>query len=144
MLDIGLGANSWYEASEHHGAIHFRDISDCIKFLRRHLPFAEDLDFASMQLFDSVDNRINTEMNSGDWWWETLKHLPAGGSIIPIILASDKTHLTNFSGDKSAWPLYMSIGTIHKDVRRIASKRAWILISFIPIPPKGAPDSGAA
>ena len=97
-----------------------------------------------MQLFNSADNRIYTEINSGDWWWEIQEHLPAGGSIIPIILASDKTHLTNFSGDKSAWPLYMSTGNIRKDIWRTVSKRACNLFSFIPIPPKGAPDFGAA
>ena len=106
--------------------------------------FAEDLDFAPVQLFDSADNRIYTEMNSGYWWWETQEQLPSGESIIPVILASDKTHLTNFSGDTSAWPLYMSIGNIRKDVRRTASRRTWILIGFIPIPPKGAPDSSTA
>ena len=101
-LDYGLGANSWYEASGQHGAFHYRDIFDYNKFLLRHLPFVEDLDFAPVQLFDSADNRIYKEMNSGDWWWETQEHLPAGGSIIPIILALDKTDLTNFLGDKSA------------------------------------------
>ena len=143
-LDFGLGANSWNEAAGHHGTIYCRDILECIQFLLGHLPFAEDLDFAPVQLFDSADNRIYTEMNSGDWWWETQEQLPSGASIFPVILASDKTHLTNFSGDKSAWPLYMSIGNIRKDVRRTASRRAWILIGFIPIPPKGAPDSSTA
>ena len=143
-LDFGLGANSWYGAAGRHGTIYCRDILECIKFLLGHLSFSEDLDFAPVQLFDSADNRIYSEMNSGDWWWETQEHLPSGASIIPIILASDKTHLTNFSGDKSAWPLYMSIGNIRKDVRRTASRRAWILIGFIPVPSKGAPDSGAA
>ena len=38
----------------------------------------------------------------------------------------------------------MSIGNIRKDVWRTASKRGWIHIVFSPIPPKGAPDSGAA
>lgn len=143
-LDFGLGANSWYEATGQHGAIYFRDVFGCIEFLLGHLAFAGDLDFAPVQLFDSADNRIYTEMNTGAWWWETQEHLPAGASIIPVILASDKTHLTNFSGDKSAWPLYMSIGNIRKDVRRTASRRAWILIGFIPVPPKGAADSVAA
>ena len=143
-LDFGLGSDSWLEAAGYHGTIYCRDIFVCMKFLLGHLAFAEDLDFAPVQLFDSADNRIYTEMNSGDWWWETQEHLPNGASIIPIILASDKTHLTNFSGDKSAWPLYMSIGNIHKDVRRTASRRAWILVGFIPVPPKGAPDSSAA
>lgn len=26
----------------------------------------------------------------------------------------DKTHLSNFSGDKSAWPVYLTIGNIKK------------------------------
>ena len=116
-LNFGLGANSWYDASGHHGVIYFRDIFDCIKFLHGHLPIAEDLNFAPVQLFDFADNRIYTEMSSGDWWWETQEYLPAGGSIIPLILASDKTHLTNFLGDKSARPLYMSIRNIRKDVQ---------------------------
>jgi hypothetical protein len=59
---------------------------------------------------------------------------------VPVLFGSDKTHLTDFTGDKSAWPLYMSIGNIRKDVRRTASRRAWILVAFIPIPPKGASD----
>ena len=37
----------------------------------------------------------------------------------------------------------MGIGKIRIDVRRTASKRVWILIGFIPIPTRGAPDSGA-
>ena len=84
------------------------------------------------------------EMKSGDCWWKIQAHLPAGGSIILIIWASDKTHLSNFSRDKSAWPLYISIGNIHKEVQRTAFKHTLIPIGFIPIPPQGAPNSGAA
>ncbi|KAG1907532.1 uncharacterized protein F5891DRAFT_1124469 [Suillus fuscotomentosus] len=38
------------------------------------------------------------------------KVLPDGATIAPIILASDKTLLSQFQGDKSVWPVYMSIG----------------------------------
>jgi len=31
--------------------------------------------------------------------------VPEGGTVIPLLFGSDKTHLTNFSGDKAAWPL---------------------------------------
>jgi hypothetical protein len=139
-LDFGLGAESWLQAPGKYGNIYCRDIFKCIQFLLGHLPFAEHLDFAPVQLYDSANHRIYSEMNSGDWWWETQEQLPDGATIVPVIFASDKTHLTNFSGDKSAWPLYMSIGNIQKDVRRAASKRAWILVGFIPVPPKGATD----
>ena len=112
-----MGANSWNKAAGHHSTIYYRDILEYIQFLLDHLPFAEDLDFAPVQLFDSADNLIYTEMNSRDWWWETQEQLPSWASIIPLILASDKTYLTNFMGDKSARPLYRSIRKIRKDVR---------------------------
>ncbi|KAG1899559.1 uncharacterized protein F5891DRAFT_953656 [Suillus fuscotomentosus] len=40
------------------------------------------------------------------------KVLPDGATIAPIILASDKTLLSQFQGDKSVWPVYMSIATV--------------------------------
>jgi hypothetical protein len=46
---------------------------------------------------------------------------------------SDKTQLTSFSGDKQAWPVYLSIGNIHKNIRRKPSKRATILVGYIPV-----------
>jgi len=57
---------------------------------------------------------------------------------VPVICASDKTHLTNFSGDQHAWPLYLTIGNIRKDISRTPNTVAWILIGLIPCPPKGA------
>jgi hypothetical protein len=56
-----------------------------------------------------------------------------GATIIPVILASDKTHLSNFTGDKSAWPVYLMIGNIEKSVRRKPSAHASILIGYIPV-----------
>jgi hypothetical protein len=35
------------------------------------------------------------------------EHLPSGATIAPVILASDKTQLSRFKGDKSAWPVYV-------------------------------------
>jgi hypothetical protein len=53
--------------------------------------------------------------------------------LIPVLLGSDKAHLTDHSGDKSAWPLYLSIGNIHSSVRNKPSEKCWILIAYIPI-----------
>ncbi len=50
-------------------------------------------------------------------------------TILAIVLRSDKTHLTNFSGDKKMHPLYLSLGNIHKSVRNKPTKRAWILLA---------------
>jgi hypothetical protein len=39
--------------------------------------------------------------------------------------------LTNFLGDQHAWPLYLTIGKIQKDIRRTPKKRARILVGLI-------------
>lgn len=59
--------------------------------------------------------------------------LPAGATIAPIILSSDKTQLSRFSGDKQAWPVYLTIGNLSKSVRRQPSKRATVLVGYIPV-----------
>ena len=40
-----------------------------------------------------------------------------GATVSPIILASDKTKLTAHSGDKQAWPIYLTIGNIDKKIQ---------------------------
>jgi len=128
-LDFGLGDDSWIEDDSHiFGTLYYRDIFKCIQFLLAHLPFQAHLDFEPVRLADSEGYRIYSEMNSGDWWWDTKDQLPAGVTIVPVTCASDKTHFTNFSGDQHAWPWYLMIGNIRKDIRRRPKKRAWILV----------------
>lgn len=62
------------------------------------------------------------------------KHVEAdnpGATIIPILLSSDKTQLTIF-GNKAAYPVYMTIGNIPKEIRRKPSHRAYILLAYLP------------
>ena len=53
--------------------------------------------------------------------------------ILSIILALDKTHLTNYTGNKSMHAVYMSLGNIHKDIWRTLSAHAWLLLAKIPV-----------
>ena len=61
---------------------------------------------------------------------ELEKEFP-GITIIPVILSSDKTRVVLF-GTKTAYPVYMTIGNIPKDIRRKPSRRTHILIGYLP------------
>ena len=58
------------------------------------------------------------------------------GTIVPIICASDETHLTNYSGDKSAWPVYITVGNLSSKARNASSSHRLLLLGLLPITPK--------
>jgi hypothetical protein len=70
-----------------------------------------------VRLADSGGRRIYSEMNIGDLWWDTQDQHPAGVTIVPVICASDITHLTNFSAEQHTWTLYLTIGNIRNAIR---------------------------
>ena len=92
--------------------------------------------YGPMRIFDTSGRRIYNEIYTADWWWETQNVIPEGGTVVPLLFGSDKTHLKNLSGDKAAWPLYMTLGNIKKEIRRQSSKGVWVLVALLPIPPK--------
>jgi hypothetical protein len=61
----------------------------------------------------------------------TLESHQPGATVVPVIISSDKTQLTLFRG-KSAYPVYLTIGNIPKEIRRKPSRRAQILLAYIP------------
>ena len=54
-----------------------------------------------------------------------------GATIIPIIISSDKTQVTLFR-NKSAYPVYLTIGNLPKSIRRKPSKQGQILLAYLP------------
>ena len=130
-----------------------RDVLECVRALYGDPELAECLVHAPEKHYTGPDkrSRVFSEMNSGRWWWtrqvrphpnclhrkpncvlqkELEKEFP-GITIIPVMVSSDKTRVVLF-GTKTAYPVYMTIGNIPKDIRRKPSRRTHILIGYLP------------
>jgi Plavaka transposase len=111
---------------------YYRNALDCVRALFGEPTMKEHMDYFPKRVFDEEGRRLYSEMSTGDWWWRIQEQLPDGATVIPIILGSDATKLTVLCGSQTAWPVYISIGNIHKDVRYKKAARSLMLIGFLP------------
>jgi hypothetical protein len=49
---------------------------------------------------------------------------------------TDITHLSNFAGDKTEWPVCMTIGNLYLKIRQMPSTHSVVMVGLLPIPIK--------
>jgi len=65
------------------------------------------------------------------WSQESLESRRSGATVVPLIVSTDKTQLTVFGG-KMAYPVYITIRNIPKEIWWKPSQCAQMLIGYIP------------
>ncbi|QRV79955.1 plasma membrane ATPase 4 [Ceratobasidium sp. AG-Ba] len=100
-----------------------RDAFEIIKQLLRNKRLGRFMRFKPIKKWTSpaMTDQIRDDIDSADWMWKMQGEIKDEfGTIIPVIISSDETKLTNFAGDKKAHPR--------------TSKRANILLGYLPVP----------
>jgi hypothetical protein len=115
--------------------IRYRDIIKVLQFLMGYEPFKHHLSYSPVRQYSStgMNNRTYDEMHTANWWWRIQDKISEGGTVIPVLLATDKTMLLLHHGDKAAWPVYVTIGNLDRRTRRNQTVPRLILLGFLPL-----------
>ncbi|KIM22688.1 hypothetical protein M408DRAFT_78738, partial [Serendipita vermifera MAFF 305830] len=113
----------------------YKDPIEVVAYLLSRPNLASHMKFAPAKVWEtsSKKSRVYSDMFTSEWWWDVQSGLSLGSTVIPLLIGSDKTHLTDFTGDKKAWPVYLSLGNIDMKARRTRSLNAWAIIGYMPI-----------
>ncbi|KAI5984035.1 hypothetical protein EDD15DRAFT_2390543 [Pisolithus albus] len=117
----------------------YRDPSTVVENMLSNTEFDGEIDYAPYRDFTAGDKKRRYEnFMSGDWAWlqaDEIARDPSthGATFVPIILGSDKMTVSVATGQNDYWPVYLSIGNIHNNVRRTHCNGVELL-SFLAIP----------
>ncbi|KAI6095947.1 hypothetical protein EDD16DRAFT_1501234, partial [Pisolithus croceorrhizus] len=71
---------------------------------------------------------------SGDCASAIQDKLPEGGTVLGVILSSDKMNISVMSGNQMAYPLLISLANIALEIRSKISMHMYLLLALLPIP----------
>ncbi|KAG2122975.1 hypothetical protein BD769DRAFT_1359974 [Suillus cothurnatus] len=110
----------------------WRDALEVVKQLFSDPAFANHMTYTP-HVINIGNQREYGDYMSADMAWKIQDHLPVGATQVPIILGSDKTHVTRITGGLEMHPVFLTIGNIDSDIRSKATLRAWRCIAYMPI-----------
>ncbi|KIJ17530.1 hypothetical protein PAXINDRAFT_72399, partial [Paxillus involutus ATCC 200175] len=101
--------------------------------------FKDHIDYAPCQVFGDNHQRVWSDLMIGNWAWRQSKNELAnnpanhGAMFAPLILGSDKTTVSVATGNNEYYPIYLSVGNLHSNVRH-AHGEGISLLGFLAIP----------
>jgi len=126
---------SWMAAKHE---VWFRDPRQVVHNLLGNPDFDGEIDYGPVRVFDEQGRREVRDLHSGDWAWRQADIISQdpdthGSAFVSLVVGSDKTTVSVATGQNDYYPLYLSIGNVHNNVRR-AHRDAVVLIGFLAIP----------
>ncbi|KAK7684398.1 hypothetical protein QCA50_012345 [Cerrena zonata] len=119
--------------------VFYRDPHVVIQNLFSNPDFDGEIDYTPYREFSVGGKRRYQDFMSGNWAWRHADNIIEedqsrfGSLLIPVIAGSDKTTVSVATGNNEYYPLYLSVGNVHNNVRR-AHRNALVLIGFLAIP----------
>ncbi|KAG1837870.1 hypothetical protein C8R48DRAFT_622582, partial [Suillus tomentosus] len=116
----------------------FRDPRMLLRNQLSNPDFKDGFDHAPRQVYGNNHERVFGDFMSGNWAWNQCNELSEdpechGAMFVPVILGSDKTTVSVATGNSEYYPLYISNGNVHNNIRR-AHVNAVSLVGFLVIP----------
>ncbi|KAG1901072.1 uncharacterized protein F5891DRAFT_1128178 [Suillus fuscotomentosus] len=117
----------------------YRDLHQVVRNMLANPNFTHKMDFRPYREYStSGEERHYRDFMSADWAWDQADIISKdpdtiGATFIPVILGSDKTTVSVGTGNNEYYPLYLSIGNIHNNVRH-AHRNAVVVIGFLAMP----------
>ncbi|KLO09228.1 hypothetical protein SCHPADRAFT_834269 [Schizopora paradoxa] len=116
----------------------FRNVDKMADNMIANPDFLREFDTRPYREFNEQGEQRFCNFLSGNWAWEQADIICSdeanvGSMFVPFILGNDKTTVSVATGQNEFYPVYMSIGNVHNNVRR-AHRNAIAVVAFLAIP----------